>query len=157
MHTDSFSKMYDWLNCAFFPCKVMASPAVLLSEVQFQCFICHDVFSEPVSIPCGHSFCFTCITSHWDNNLAISCPKCQTVFEGRPELCKNSFAKEMSQRIQTRRQNGLLSLAGSSIYCDVCTGKQKKAVKSCLICLTSYCEGHLEPHQSCHLENSQAG
>lgn len=146
MHTDSFSKMYDMLKSAFFPCKVMASPAVLLSEVQFQCFICHDVFSEPVSIPCGHSFCFTCITSHWDNNLTISCPKCQTVFEGRPELCENSFAKEMSQRIQMRRQNEAMSLAGSSIYCDVCTGKQREAVKSCLVCLTSYCESHLEPH-----------
>ncbi|XP_019123447.1 E3 ubiquitin-protein ligase TRIM39 [Larimichthys crocea] len=123
----------------------MASPSVLLSEVQFQCCICQDVFSEPVSIPCGHSFCFTCITSHWDDNLAISCPKCQTVFEGRPELCENSFAKEMSEQIRARRQNGM-SMAGRFIYCDVCVGKQTKALKSCLVCLTSYCESHLEPH-----------
>lgn len=39
----------------------------------------------------------------------------------------------------------MLSL-GKSIYCDVCTGKQMKALKSCLVCLTSYCESHLEPH-----------
>ncbi|XP_039679198.1 E3 ubiquitin-protein ligase TRIM39 isoform X1 [Perca fluviatilis] len=125
---------------------VMASPSALLSEVQFQCCICQEVFSEPVSIPCGHSFCFTCITSHWDHGLAVSCPKCQTVFKGRPELCENSFAKEMSEQIRARKQNGVMPQAGKLIYCDVCVGKQTKALKSCIVCLTSYCESHLEPH-----------
>uniref|UniRef100_A0A8D3B239 E3 ubiquitin-protein ligase TRIM39-like n=1 Tax=Scophthalmus maximus TaxID=52904 RepID=A0A8D3B239_SCOMX len=124
----------------------MASPSVLLSDVQFQCCICLDVFSEPVSIPCGHSFCFTCITSHWGESVAISCPKCQAAFEGRPELCENYFAKEMSEQIRVRRQNGIMSIVEKSIYCDPCVGKQAKALKSCLVCLTSYCESHLEPH-----------
>ncbi|XP_034413144.1 E3 ubiquitin-protein ligase TRIM39 [Cyclopterus lumpus] len=124
----------------------MASPSVLLSEVQFKCCICLEVFFEPVSIPCGHSFCFTCITSHWDNRQAVSCPKCHTAFEDRPELCENSFAKEMSEQIRARRQNGVMPMAGTFIFCDVCVGKQTLALKSCLVCLTSYCESHLEPH-----------
>ena len=103
--------------------------------------------SEPVSIPCGHSFCFTCITSQWDGSVAVSCPKCQTAFEGRPELCENYFAKEMSEQIRTRRQKGPTVEVGKTIHCDVCVGKQTKALKSCLVCLTSYCESHLEPHQ----------
>lgn len=121
------------------------SSTVLLSEEQFSCFVCQNVFCEPVSIPCGHSFCFTCITSHWENT-SISCPKCQTVFDTRPELCENSFAKEMSEKIRLRRHNGSSSVAKGFIYCDVCTGKRSKAVKSCLACLASYCESHLEPH-----------
>lgn len=121
------------------------SSTVLLSEVQFQCFICRNVFREPVSIPCGHSFCFICITSHWDN-ASVSCPKCQTVFDSRPELCENSFAKEMSEKIRLRSKNGSSSLAKGFIFCDVCTRKRSKAVKSCLACLASYCESHLEPH-----------
>uniref|UniRef100_A0A3Q3D3Y0 E3 ubiquitin-protein ligase TRIM39-like n=1 Tax=Hippocampus comes TaxID=109280 RepID=A0A3Q3D3Y0_HIPCM len=76
----------------------MASPSTLLSEALLQCGICQDVFSEPVSIPCGHSFCHSCITSRWDRGASSSCPKCDTLFTTRPELCENSFAREMSER-----------------------------------------------------------
>lgn len=135
-------------NICLLPLQAMASLSALMSEMQmqFQCSLCQDVFSEPVSIPCGHSFCFTCITSRWGGGHAVSCPKCQRVFEPRPELCENSFAKEMSEQIRAKRQNGTESLAERRIYCDVCTGRQTKAVKSCLVCLTSYCPSHLEPH-----------
>ncbi|XP_015252442.1 PREDICTED: E3 ubiquitin-protein ligase TRIM39-like [Cyprinodon variegatus] len=121
----------------------MTSHDFFLSEEQFQCSICQDVFLEPVSIPCGHSFCHTCITSHWDGRRSINCPKCHTVYEMCPELCENSFAKEMSEQIRTRRQNGVV---GKTVSCDVCVGKQTTALRSCLVCLTSYCEAHLEPH-----------
>uniref|UniRef100_A0A3B5L885 Uncharacterized protein n=1 Tax=Xiphophorus couchianus TaxID=32473 RepID=A0A3B5L885_9TELE len=124
-------------------CPVMASHGLFLSKDQFQCCICQDVFSEPVSIPCGHSFCFTCITAHWEGRLSINCPKCHTEYKVCPELCENSFAKEMSEKIRAGRQDGV---PGKTVGCDACVGKQTKALRSCLVCLTSYCESHLEPH-----------
>uniref|UniRef100_A0A3P9BN06 E3 ubiquitin-protein ligase TRIM39-like n=1 Tax=Maylandia zebra TaxID=106582 RepID=A0A3P9BN06_9CICH len=43
-----------------------------LSEDQFLCSICLEVFTDPVTIPCGHNFCKTCITENWNIKLCVN-------------------------------------------------------------------------------------
>uniref|UniRef100_A0A3Q3D042 RING-type domain-containing protein n=1 Tax=Haplochromis burtoni TaxID=8153 RepID=A0A3Q3D042_HAPBU len=62
---------------------------------QFLCSICLDVFTDPVSTPCGHNFCKNCISQHWDISEKCQCPVCKKVFETRPELHINTFISEM--------------------------------------------------------------
>uniref|UniRef100_A0A8C6SCA8 Uncharacterized protein n=1 Tax=Neogobius melanostomus TaxID=47308 RepID=A0A8C6SCA8_9GOBI len=52
----------------------MASSTPSRSEEQFLCSICLEVFSEPVSTPCGHNFCKRCISQTWDSNESCFCP-----------------------------------------------------------------------------------
>ncbi|XP_062339441.1 E3 ubiquitin-protein ligase TRIM39-like [Osmerus eperlanus] len=130
----------------------MASCSSLLNEYQFQCSICLDVFTDPVSIPCGHNFCKACITKYWDNCDLCQCPMCKMTFDKRPDLYVNTFISEMAAHV--RKSEPLkaaispdLRLTKPEVSCDYCTGTKLKALKSCLMCLASYCETHLEPHK----------
>ncbi|XP_049430901.1 uncharacterized protein LOC125887860 [Epinephelus fuscoguttatus] len=133
----------------------MAAASCLLTEDQFLCSICLDVFTDPVAIPCGHNFCKTCITEHWSTNVPYQCPNCKKVFSTRPELQVNTLISEMAAQFRQSAQQKASSSSSSSeqqvskpaeVPCDVCTGTKLKALKSCLVCLVSYCETHLEPH-----------
>ncbi|XP_039664991.1 E3 ubiquitin-protein ligase TRIM39-like [Perca fluviatilis] len=130
----------------------MSAASCLLTEDQFLCSICLDVFTDPVSTPCGHNFCKNCITEHWNINVPNQCPNCKEVFYTRPELRVNTFISEMAAQFRQSAQPKFIisSLEQGSkpaeVPCDVCTGTKLMALKSCLVCLVSYCETHLEPH-----------
>uniref|UniRef100_A0A672YZU8 Bloodthirsty n=1 Tax=Sphaeramia orbicularis TaxID=375764 RepID=A0A672YZU8_9TELE len=110
----------------------MAASAHVRPEDQFLCSICLDMFTDPVSTTCGHNFCKNCITQHWDNTDQYLCPMCKTVFNTRPELKINTLFQQAAKP--------------GEVPCDVCTETKLKALKSCLVCLTSYCDTHLQPH-----------
>uniref|UniRef100_A0A673JJK7 B30.2/SPRY domain-containing protein n=1 Tax=Sinocyclocheilus rhinocerous TaxID=307959 RepID=A0A673JJK7_9TELE len=82
----------------------MSCSTPLLSKELFQCSVCLDVFTHPVSLPCGHTFCQSCILAQWTASGSSHCPKCSTVFQETPELRENSFAHEMAKQI--RKQKG---------------------------------------------------
>ncbi|XP_055067026.2 E3 ubiquitin-protein ligase TRIM39 [Misgurnus anguillicaudatus] len=120
----------------------MASSSSALSEEQIQCSICLDVFTDPVSTPCGHNFCRDCLKKFWDCSQHYTCPMCKETFKKRPELRINTTLKEIVGHLQKRYVE-----EEYTVYCDVCTGKHRRALKSCLNCETSFCETHLEPHK----------
>uniref|UniRef100_A0A4W5JBU6 Uncharacterized protein n=1 Tax=Hucho hucho TaxID=62062 RepID=A0A4W5JBU6_9TELE len=78
----------------------MASSSSFLSEEQFLCSICLDVFTEPVTIPCGHNFCKACIRKYWDSNDLCQCPMCKKVFDRKPDLFVNNFISEMAAQFR---------------------------------------------------------
>ncbi|XP_067441757.1 E3 ubiquitin-protein ligase TRIM39-like [Thunnus thynnus] len=131
----------------------MSAGSCLRSEDQFLCCICLDVFTDPVTTSCGHNFCKNCITEHWNSNDQYLCPMCNKVFYTKPELHINTLLTEMVSQFREEAQQKASSSSSEQqaakpgeVPCDVCTGTKLKALKSCLVCLTSYCETHLEPH-----------
>lgn len=125
----------------------MASSRSLLSEEQLLCSICLDVFKQPVSTPCGHNFCMICITQYWSTAPDCRCPICKETFERIPDLKVNTFISELASQFQSLQMTeAVVSGAAGPMLCDVCTDPRHQAVKSCLECLTAFCEPHLEPH-----------
>ncbi|XP_058637601.1 E3 ubiquitin-protein ligase TRIM39-like isoform X2 [Onychostoma macrolepis] len=109
---------------------------------ELQCSVCLDVFTDPVSTPCGHNFCKSCLNQCWNNSQECKCPFCNETFSKRPDLKINTALRQVVQLFQEK-----LTLSKTEVLCDICDERKLKALKSCLVCQTSYCETHLEPHQ----------
>ncbi|KAM9349570.1 E3 ubiquitin-protein ligase TRIM39-like [Symphorus nematophorus] len=130
----------------------MATASSLLSEKKLLCSVCLDVFTEPVSTPCGHNFCRTCIHKYWDSSDICQCPLCKRTFSPKPELLINTVVSELAAEFKASVQVKASTpepqlLETAVVFCDICSEIKEKAVKSCLMCLASFCEVHLEPHQ----------
>ncbi|XP_058239574.1 tripartite motif-containing protein 16 [Hemibagrus wyckioides] len=115
----------------------------------YMCCLCADVLRDPITIPCGDTFCLECIKIYWDqlDHLGIyNCPECRATFTPRPVLRRN--VPSVSSR---EDQSPLTTLTPfpdlkRDSLCDFCTGRRNRAVKSCLVCLAYYCETHIKPH-----------
>ncbi|KAF6734963.1 E3 ubiquitin/ISG15 ligase TRIM25 [Oryzias melastigma] len=160
----------------------MAEAPELFSEQELTCSICLDLFTDPVSTPCGHNFCQACIGGYWASSQVCTCPLCKRQFDERPLLSinkvfaliadkykeahysaaglppplRNSLSVAMKMAEDSRSTNPFLSpppecekvatVGGEVVWCDVCTGIKRPAVRSCLTCTASYCNEHAQPH-----------
>ncbi|XP_016393919.1 tripartite motif-containing protein 16-like [Sinocyclocheilus rhinocerous] len=125
----------------------MAEARISVAHDQFVCPVCLDLLMDPVTIPCGHSYCMSCIKGHWNQEAqrrTYSCPQCRKTFTPRPDLGKNVMIAEMLVKLKKTELQDAVPAGPGDVKCDVCTGRKNKAVKSCLVCLNSYCQTHFE-------------
>ncbi|XP_043082530.1 tripartite motif-containing protein 16-like protein isoform X1 [Puntigrus tetrazona] len=143
----------------------MAETNILVEQDEFTCSVCLDLLKDPVTIPCGHSYCMSCISGIWnqeDRKEIYRCPQCRQIFSPRPVLGKNVVFAQMVEKLKMRLQATPVPLpplvpppvpahhhtGSGDVQCDACSGIKQTAVKTCRECRNSYCQNHLEQHES---------
>ncbi|XP_029996188.1 E3 ubiquitin/ISG15 ligase TRIM25-like [Sphaeramia orbicularis] len=118
------------------------------NQEKLMCSVCLDLFKDPVTIPCGHSYCLPCISHFWDeeDQRRHSCPQCRQSFTPRPVLMKNIILAELIDDLKGAAAPDHCYAGPENVACDLCTGRKLKASKFCFKCMVSYCEQHIQPH-----------
>ncbi|KAM9409515.1 nuclear factor 7, ovary-like [Pholidichthys leucotaenia] len=49
------------------------------SEMDLSCSVCHDIFRNPVTLCCSHSFCTDCLRMWWKEQKEQTCPLCKKI------------------------------------------------------------------------------
>ncbi|XP_060948135.1 E3 ubiquitin/ISG15 ligase TRIM25-like [Limanda limanda] len=128
-------------------------------EDELTCSICLSPFDCPVTIPCGHNFCQSCLLTTWTE--PYRCPQCRTLFHTKPELKKNtvlstvvealnlrlvrSEATRLAEEKESKEEPMEEPKEEAVIRCDTCM--EAEAANTCLTCMASFCEEHLRPHR----------
>ncbi|XP_053552794.1 E3 ubiquitin/ISG15 ligase TRIM25-like [Bombina bombina] len=112
---------------------------------ELTCQICRSIYTDPVTLICGHNFCLDYIESvlgTQEGSGVYSCPDCRKSFSNRPELQINitlcNIVRHLHSTQPEQNETGIL--------CTYCVHSPVPAVKSCLLCEASLCDAHLRVH-----------
>ncbi|KAM6357479.1 E3 ubiquitin/ISG15 ligase TRIM25-like [Alca torda] len=138
--------------------------AVAGLEEDLTCPICLGIYSTPVSLGCGHSFCRGCIQEASSRRLCpqgpFGCPLCGACADPAMELQTNiqlrsivqKFLDQEEEKREGQRKEEMEEQSSGQqdevILCDFCLQEPQPAVKTCLTCEASLCQAHLSKHSS---------
>ncbi|XP_071395456.1 E3 ubiquitin-protein ligase TRIM39-like [Centroberyx affinis] len=110
-----------------------------ISEEDFSCSVCHDIFKDPVLLSCSHSFCKACLQSWWTEKQIHECPICKRR-SSRSEPPCNLVLKNLCEAFLLERDQR--ASAGSELLCSLHSEKLKLFCLDhqqtvCVVCLHS--------------------
>ncbi|OCT60318.1 hypothetical protein XELAEV_18046334mg [Xenopus laevis] len=113
---------------------------------ELTCSICQEIYTDPVSLPCGHNFCQVCIERTWKRQESLkedhSCPECTQSYRRKPELKRNGCLSNIAKQFFSTHPEQ----DGTGIFCNYCIHSPVPATKSCLLCEAFLCDAHVRVH-----------
>ncbi|XP_075062180.1 E3 ubiquitin-protein ligase TRIM39-like [Mixophyes fleayi] len=118
----------------------MAS-AILIEELQ--CSICLSIYTDPVTLRCGHNFCQVCIDrvlNTQEGSRAFRCPECRAEFQNSHVPEKNRSLCKIADCMRS------IPEVNTGIFCTYCVHFSVPALKTCIECEASLCDIHCKTH-----------
>ncbi|XP_068129149.1 E3 ubiquitin/ISG15 ligase TRIM25-like [Hyperolius riggenbachi] len=109
------------------------------------CSVCLSIYTDPVTMRCGHNFCKVCIDRVLDTQKGTGhyfCPECRASYRHRPAVIRNVNLRNVAERFSATDPDQ----DETGITCTYCIHFPVPAVKSCLLCEASMCDKHLKVH-----------
>uniref|UniRef100_A0A8C4IA54 Tripartite motif-containing protein 35 n=1 Tax=Dicentrarchus labrax TaxID=13489 RepID=A0A8C4IA54_DICLA len=106
------------------------------SEEELYCSVCHDIFKNPVVVPCSHSFCKDCLKEWWRQKQSQACPICKTI-SSKAEPPVSLVLKNMCEAFlmeRDQRASGALCSLHSEKLKLFCLDHQQPV---CIVCRDS--------------------
>ncbi|XP_040188536.1 E3 ubiquitin/ISG15 ligase TRIM25-like [Rana temporaria] len=110
-----------------------------------ECSVCLNIYTDPVTLKCGHNFCRVCIDSvlnTQEGSGGYSCPECREVFQDRPALHRNITLRNIVENFLSTHPDP----EESGVFCTYCIHTPVPAAKSCRRCEAYLCDNHLRVH-----------
>jgi len=134
------------------------------SRNELTCAVCLQLFEEPITLPCGHSFCLNCLENYWDSReepASCFCPNCREVFLQKPKLKKSVILASLVEQMKLRESEDSPKVVGQAEaknderddavkvggYKSQCYSCRKMATMWCVPCEILCCERHVKPHK----------
>ena len=125
-------------------------------ERLIECPICFESFTDPIALPCMHTFCAKCIKQYVDmsendkdETRKFNCPTCQRHVDipegGAERLPKNLFVNNLKEVIASTK-----STQSRCEYC-VALGADAIAKWRCVECCHSMCDQCKVAHDRAHI------
>ncbi|XP_068131213.1 E3 ubiquitin/ISG15 ligase TRIM25-like [Hyperolius riggenbachi] len=109
---------------------------------ELECSICLNTYTNPITLLCGHSFCWECMDGVLDTQKTsggYSCPECREKIQGKPKLKRNTTLHNIVQYFLYAESD-----KEDSQFSDTqVLHTREPAVTSCQVCEVSLCGNHL--------------
>jgi len=129
-------------------------------ELDLECSLCKDIYREPKTLGCLHSFCLECLETHYErthSNVGLKCPICRTPFQSESREQLSNLSTDLYLLNALNVHNSFKSsISQQSDQKLMCSDEENEATSFCLDCQDYLCEICSKSHKTMKMSKTHS-